>query len=267
MTRIKAKQKAVKLLVRQIIHCPLRDLWEVSKRPSSFKACSQKAPVKLLNRCCDATDCSPVRLAPKCCLSHWTVKVQRQSTSCIYRVRWQTMVTTHVVRYTTASSPPQQHDSYDSQDPDDSFGILTVLRAARSVVLFPAGPRGFSLLLALWPGLGLTHSATQLITVAFSLRVRRTGPEADHYPPANDEVKNEWSYSSTPKCIHGGVHINSFTVIQGVHINSFSLPVRFSRIICKCILITWKGVDWIKLAQGRDQWWILVNIVINYLVP
>jgi len=43
----------------------------------------------------------------------------------------------------------------------------------------------------------------------------RTGPEADHYPPANDEVKNEWSYSTTPKCLHG-VHINSPTITRKI---------------------------------------------------
>jgi hypothetical protein len=27
------------------------------------------------------------------------------------------------------------------------------------------------------------------------------------------------------------------------------------------------GMDWIDLAQGRDQWWTLVNAVMNLLVP
>jgi len=26
-------------------------------------------------------------------------------------------------------------------------------------------------------------------------------------------------------------------------------------------------VDWIHLAQGRDQWWALVNMVMNIRVP
>ena len=90
-----------------------------------------------------------------------------------------------------------------------------MLQAALSLVLLPAGPRGFSLLLALGPGLGLTHTTTQLISVAFSLRVRRTEPEADNYPPANDEVKNECSYSSTPKCLHG-VPINSPAITRKI---------------------------------------------------
>jgi len=31
--------------------------------------------------------------------------------------------------------------------------------------------------------------------------------------------------------------------------------------------IGWIGVDWIHLAQDRDQWWALVNTVINLRVP
>jgi len=25
----------------------------------------------------------------------------------------------------------------------------------------------------------------------------------------------------------------------------------------------WEGVDWMQLAQDKDQWWALVNTVIN----
>jgi hypothetical protein len=31
--------------------------------------------------------------------------------------------------------------------------------------------------------------------------------------------------------------------------------------------IEWDGMDWIKLAQDRDQWWALVNTVMNLRVP
>jgi hypothetical protein len=31
--------------------------------------------------------------------------------------------------------------------------------------------------------------------------------------------------------------------------------------------ITWVGMDWIDLAQDRDQWKALVNTVMNFLVP
>jgi hypothetical protein len=28
-----------------------------------------------------------------------------------------------------------------------------------------------------------------------------------------------------------------------------------------------EGMDWIDLAQGRDRWWALVNVVKNLRVP
>jgi hypothetical protein len=28
--------------------------------------------------------------------------------------------------------------------------------------------------------------------------------------------------------------------------------------------IGWGGIDWIDLAQDRDQWWALVNMVVNF---
>jgi hypothetical protein len=31
--------------------------------------------------------------------------------------------------------------------------------------------------------------------------------------------------------------------------------------------IVWGGMDWIELAQQRDQWRVLVNTVMNLQVP
>jgi hypothetical protein len=31
--------------------------------------------------------------------------------------------------------------------------------------------------------------------------------------------------------------------------------------------IEWGSVDWMHLAEGRDKWWALVNLVINLWVP
>jgi hypothetical protein len=37
--------------------------------------------------------------------------------------------------------------------------------------------------------------------------------------------------------------------------------------ILKWILERWDGMDCIDLAQDRDQWWVLLNTVINLRVP
>jgi hypothetical protein len=29
----------------------------------------------------------------------------------------------------------------------------------------------------------------------------------------------------------------------------------------------WEGVDWMHLAQDREKWWALVNMVMNIWVP
>jgi hypothetical protein len=31
--------------------------------------------------------------------------------------------------------------------------------------------------------------------------------------------------------------------------------------------IAWEDSDGIHLVQNRDQWWVLVNLVINLLIP
>jgi hypothetical protein len=40
------------------------------------------------------------------------------------------------------------------------------------------------------------------------------------------------------------------------------------KIILKCIFRKWgEGMDWIELAQDRDRWWAVVNVVMSLLVP
>jgi hypothetical protein len=49
------------------------------------------------------------------------------------------------------------------------------------------------------PALGPTQPPIQWVSVTLSLVVKRPRREADHSPPSNAEVKNAWSYTSTPQ--------------------------------------------------------------------
>jgi hypothetical protein len=54
--------------------------------------------------------------------------------------------------------------------------------------------------------LGPTEPPIQWVPGAPSLGVKRTGHEADHSSPYSAEVKNAWSYTSTPPIrLHGVV--------------------------------------------------------------
>jgi hypothetical protein len=46
--------------------------------------------------------------------------------------------------------------------------------------------------------LGASHPSVQWIPGTLSLGVKRPRRVADHSPPSSAEVKNEWSYTSTP---------------------------------------------------------------------
>jgi hypothetical protein len=56
------------------------------------------------------------------------------------------------------------------------------------------------------PDLGPTQSPIQCVPLALSLGVKRPQSEACHSPPSSAEVKNAWSYTSTPPTrLHGVV--------------------------------------------------------------
>jgi hypothetical protein len=58
-------------------------------------------------------------------------------------------------------------------------------------------------------------------------------------------------------------HLSTFV---GVSLFYFALTV-FSVLVYYYREIGWDGVDWIELAQDRDQWRVLVNTVMNLRVP
>jgi hypothetical protein len=49
------------------------------------------------------------------------------------------------------------------------------------------------------PTLDPTSPPVQWVSEALSLEIKRPGREADHSSPSNAEVKNSWSYISTPQ--------------------------------------------------------------------
>jgi hypothetical protein len=86
-------------------------------------------------------------------------------------------------------------------------GIVTVYSLADrgSGVRFPAGAVNFSLLHRVQTGSGAYPSSYPMGTrVSFS-GVKRPEREIDHSPPSSAEVKNAWSYTSTPICLLGVV--------------------------------------------------------------
>jgi len=76
------------------------------------------------------------------------------------------------------------------------------LWCGRSGVWVPAGAGSFSVHHHVWPGSG-AHPAFYPIPGAVSLWVKQPGYEA-YCSPGCAEVKNAWSYISTPPiCLHG----------------------------------------------------------------
>jgi hypothetical protein len=54
------------------------------------------------------------------------------------------------------------------------------------------------------PALGSTQPPIQWVPGAISLGIKQPGHEADHSCPSSSEVKNVWSYISTPTIyLHG----------------------------------------------------------------
>jgi hypothetical protein len=72
------------------------------------------------------------------------------------------------------------------------------LSPGRGLEFFSSPPRPAAL--------GLTQPPIQWVPAALSLGVKRLGREVDHSPPPSAEVKNAWSYTSTPQLrLHGVV--------------------------------------------------------------
>jgi hypothetical protein len=80
-----------------------------------------------------------------------------------------------------------------------SVGAVAKLRVERSGFDSQQGLRIFLFITMSKPALEPTQSPIQLVPGALSLRVKRPELKADHLPPPSAEVKNAWSYISTPQ--------------------------------------------------------------------
>jgi hypothetical protein len=85
-------------------------------------------------------------------------------------------------------------------------------------VRFPAAANFFPFATASRLALVPSHPPIQWVPGTFSLGIRWPGRDANHSPPVNAEVKNEWSYTSSlpyvfmPWCIVK--HRDSFTFTE-----------------------------------------------------
>jgi hypothetical protein len=86
---------------------------------------------------------------------------------------------------------------------DSSVGIALGygLDDRGSRVRLPAGAGYFSLHHRIQNGSGAHPASYPMGTRGFSLGVKRPERKADHSPPSSAEVKNAWSYTSTPQYV------------------------------------------------------------------
>jgi hypothetical protein len=77
---------------------------------------------------------------------------------------------------------------------------------------------------------------------ALSLAVKRPGREADHSPPSSAEVKNAWSYTSTPPNMSSGrgawlKHRDNFTFTFALFVLNNSMMQNFPEKLIISLLI------------------------------
>jgi hypothetical protein len=90
-------------------------------------------------------------------------------------------------------------EEYKSHDSSVDIALDYGLDDRGCRVRFPAEAGNFSLHHYVQNGSGAHPASYPMGIRAVSLGVKRPGYEADHSPPSSAEVKNAWSYTSTPQ--------------------------------------------------------------------
>jgi hypothetical protein len=67
------------------------------------------------------------------------------------------------------------------------------------------------------PSHGSIQSPSERYSLFFSRGVKWPGHEDNHVPPSSSEVKNKWSYTSTPAVCIFSVYKENFTFYRNVY--------------------------------------------------
>jgi hypothetical protein len=105
------------------------------------------------------------------------------------------------------NAPELRSSKSESKSHDSSVGIAMGYGLDDRVLGFDSR-RGLGIFLfttASRTALRSTQPPIQWVLGALSLEIKWPGREADHSPPSSAEVKNAWSYTSTPIRLHGVV--------------------------------------------------------------
>jgi hypothetical protein len=134
------------------------------------------------------------------------------------------------------------------------------------------------------PVLGPTQPPVQWVTGALSLGIKRQDREADHSPPSSAEVKNGWSYTSTPQyafmrsCLfttQGKRYLSTFTYtftfeytrvypkVSGLTLGARTANGTALCTRCSCIAILWVSLVSfiaITLCVASQRVFIVVSV-------
>jgi hypothetical protein len=107
------------------------------------------------------------------------------------------------------------------------------------------------------PALGPTQPPIQWVPGALSLWVRRPGREADQSPPPSAEVKNGWSYTSTPPIrLHGVVlsYSTGTTLALPYSLKQFveTIVIEYVK-LCLCFHMACVGMESCRLQNWRGH--------------
>jgi hypothetical protein len=104
--------------------------------------------------------------------------------------------------------------------------------------------------------LGPTQPPIQWVPGALSLGVKRPGREADHSPPFSAEVKNEWSYTSTPQYV-----LTAWCLVKHRDNFTFSTYYYYYYYYCYYYYNTLWNNGWTRRLTKAECWGTLILLL------